>query len=646
MEWGFVQHVCMNFVQSKTISHADSVDMQILLASNDEYLSGKVVVELTERRDRTVDVEIDLEAARQQARDRPYDLAIVDARPSLSAALALFEEMREDRPEMLRVLLLAEDAPQTIAETDRADVFLFSPFSPEKISERTRSLLNDRQRGPSGVLRWQGLCLEPKTGRATYNDRPIPVTPKEYALLELLARHRDRIFSPRALISQLWSFEKPPEENTIRAHVKGLRRKLRKAGAPQDTIETVYGAGYRLNPSLEENDGMFGSRSSVPQNDTHVALLQAWRKFQPQICDRLGVVLEAAEAARTQALTMELQKRAEEQAATLVRILGAYGFVEAARLAEELQAFCASDAPLDREKIPEFNQRAIDLSIALEGRPVWEPLQSLPQMPLLLVADEREDAVRALVRTAPNWQVRTCIATDLSAAREAVRQHAPDLALLHMSFTDNEPDSKTKRSDALAFASELSALGIPVMAIAEGGGFPERVEIARRGGNAFLPASTPPQEILHWVCRLWRRSRPNQTAMVVGAEGELVRSLQQILQPRGFHVVSLRDSRQFWEFLEAEQPDLLLLRWQMPHLSGADICQVVRNDLRWGQLPIFMLAQSGELENVSAAYAAGADVVLHEPLVEEELIFSLLNGLERQSSYQANKMPSLQLTSA
>jgi DNA-binding response OmpR family regulator len=83
----------------------------------------------------------------------------------------------------------------------------------------------------------------------SYDDKPLRLTPKEYALLELFLRSGRRVLSRSLLIEHIWSLESPPTEDTVKAHVKSLRNKLKTVGAPNDLIETVHGLGYRLKQS-------------------------------------------------------------------------------------------------------------------------------------------------------------------------------------------------------------------------------------------------------------------------------------------------------------------------------------------------------------------------------------------------------------
>jgi DNA-binding response OmpR family regulator len=102
------------------------------------------------------------------------------------------------------------------------------------------------------ILEWGNLRLDSNSYTITYDNVLLPVTPKEYALLELFLRNPQRVQSRRAILEQLWSaVDDPPNEDTVKAHIKGVRQKLRPVGAV-DLIETVYGLGYRLNQAYQK----------------------------------------------------------------------------------------------------------------------------------------------------------------------------------------------------------------------------------------------------------------------------------------------------------------------------------------------------------------------------------------------------------
>lgn len=66
--------------------------------------------------------------------------------------------------------------------------------------------------------------------------------------------------------------------------------------------------------------------------------------------------------------------------------------------------------------------------------------------------------------------------------------------------------------------------------------------------------------------------------MIVDDDPQILATLRTLIEPWGLKVICLEDPRRFWETLEACSPDILILDIKMPHLSGVDLCQVVRND--------------------------------------------------------------------
>jgi DNA-binding response OmpR family regulator len=127
-----------------------------------------------------------------------------------------------------------------------ADAYMVKPFDLEELMAQIRALLRRRSSSPQTKLCWGELCLKPDTYEVTYNDQPLHLTPKEYALLELLISNGRRVLSRPGIIERLWSVDESPTEEAVKTHIRTLRQKLRAVGTPDDLIETVHGLGYRM----------------------------------------------------------------------------------------------------------------------------------------------------------------------------------------------------------------------------------------------------------------------------------------------------------------------------------------------------------------------------------------------------------------
>ena len=200
-----------------------------------------------------VDIATDGEMGWHQAKALDYDFLILDVMLPELSGIDLCHRLRSHGYNLPILMLTACDTlNDEITGLDvGADDYVVKPVDLQKLFARIRALL--RRGSPTGaspVLKWGDLHLNPSTCEVGYGQNPIHLTPKEYALLELLLRNGRRVLSRRVMIEHVWSLDSPPEEHTVKVHIRGLRQKLRTAGASEDLIETVHSMGYRLNQSI------------------------------------------------------------------------------------------------------------------------------------------------------------------------------------------------------------------------------------------------------------------------------------------------------------------------------------------------------------------------------------------------------------
>jgi DNA-binding response OmpR family regulator len=206
-----------------------------------------VLHEALSDRQYTADVVGDGEAAWSCIETWQYDLVVLDVTLPKLDGLSFCRRLR-DRNFTLPVLMLT--ARDTVTDKINgldagADDYVVKPFDLQELMARIRALLR-RGQGTSNNLSWGQLRLNSSTYEVTYNEGALQLTPKEYALLELLVSNGRRVLSRSGMIERIWSMENQPTEETVKTHIKSLRQKLKLSGAPDDFIETVHGLGYRL----------------------------------------------------------------------------------------------------------------------------------------------------------------------------------------------------------------------------------------------------------------------------------------------------------------------------------------------------------------------------------------------------------------
>lgn len=221
--------------------------MRILLVEDDVSLAEALAEALVDQR-YVADVVNDGEAAWQQVNALSYDLIVLDMMLPKLDGVSLCQRLRSYGHSIPILMLTARNTTtDKVTGLDAgADDFIVKPVDLQELFARIRALLRRGNSVSPPILEWGSLHLDPSAYEVTYEDKPLRLTPKEYSLLELLLRNSRRVLSRSIIIENLWSLKDPPEEDTIKAHIKSLRQKFKVVGAPNDLIETVHGVGYRL----------------------------------------------------------------------------------------------------------------------------------------------------------------------------------------------------------------------------------------------------------------------------------------------------------------------------------------------------------------------------------------------------------------
>ena len=125
-----------------------------------------------------------------------------------------------------------------------ADDYISKPFGMMELIARIRAVL--RRRSPEehpSDLRFGILSVSPLRHEVLVNDRQVPLTYKEFLLLQLLLENRDRVMTREVLLDRIWGLGAERENRTLDVHIRTLRQKLGDAGV---YIQTIRGVGYRF----------------------------------------------------------------------------------------------------------------------------------------------------------------------------------------------------------------------------------------------------------------------------------------------------------------------------------------------------------------------------------------------------------------
>jgi DNA-binding response OmpR family regulator len=219
--------------------------MQVLVVEDEQRMAELLRRGLTEEGHHVVVARNGAEGL-EMAQSFPFDVIVLDVMLPHMNGLTVARRLREARNRTPVLMLTARDSATDIVKglDSGGDDYLTKPFSFEVLLARLRSV---SRRGPIErplCLQVGDLKLDPATREVTRDGAAINLTPREFALLELLLRNTGRVVTRQSILEAVWGFDTEVSENTLEAFVRLLRIKIG-AHAPK-LIHTVRGVGYCL----------------------------------------------------------------------------------------------------------------------------------------------------------------------------------------------------------------------------------------------------------------------------------------------------------------------------------------------------------------------------------------------------------------
>jgi DNA-binding response OmpR family regulator len=222
------------------------VDVRVLLVDDEARLTDALERGL-QAEGFAVDVAHDGEEGLHLASEQTYDVVVLDVLLPKLNGYRVCHRLREAGNWVPVLMLSAKDGEYDQAEglDVGADDYLVKPFSYVVLTARLRALIRRGAGQRPAVLLAGDLSLDPATHRVRRGSWEVTLTPREFALLEYLMRHRDEVVAKRDLLEHVWDAHYDGDPNIVEVYVGYVRRKI-DAPFGRRSLQTVRGAGYRL----------------------------------------------------------------------------------------------------------------------------------------------------------------------------------------------------------------------------------------------------------------------------------------------------------------------------------------------------------------------------------------------------------------
>ncbi len=225
--------------------HADTTPNRILVADDDRHIADLVRMYLT-KAGYEITIARDGDETQRLLKEQQFDLAVLDIMMPGPDGLQIIRNLRK-RSEMPVIFLTARsgDIDKVAGLQFGADDYVTKPFNPAELVARVQSVLRRSRvamEPASEHIRLGELAMDVQNRRATINDNPVTLTPKEFDLLVTFARFVNVTLDREKLLDLVWGTAFY-SMRTVDVHIVRLRSKLEGSGLK---IETVWGSGYRL----------------------------------------------------------------------------------------------------------------------------------------------------------------------------------------------------------------------------------------------------------------------------------------------------------------------------------------------------------------------------------------------------------------
>ena len=412
--------------------------MKILVVDDDPVLCEAIAIALAQQ-GYGVDIAADGEAGWRLTQLIDYDLIILEVELPKLSGIQLCQRLRAHQKSTLILMLTVHTSSNDkIRGLDAgADEYVTKPISVPELGAHIRALLRRRNIAIETILAWGDLTLNLSSHEVKYKEESLTVTAKEYAILELLLRNPQRVFNQGAILNQIWSFENDlPGEETVRAHIKRIRQRLRSVGA-EDLIETVYGLGYRLNAAFQNvlSSKSLATSSEVQQSTTIAGEPFSLDSLKLDLLKRLSQLENLLKSQSQSISPLKIQQEIQQEAHRLIGSLGLLKLSNSLKIIQNIEmqaredvlepAFFESDLALIRTEI-----EAVRVPFLSSEKPTGTPYAKI------LIVDDDRITLKLVQKLLEPWGLQVITIERSQQIWKVLETFHPDLLILDVQMPD------------------------------------------------------------------------------------------------------------------------------------------------------------------------------------------------------------------
>lgn len=218
--------------------------IRVLLLEDDFTLSN-IIEEYLSERGYAITCAYNGESALDKGYEIAFDLFLFDVKVPLVNGFEVLRELRRNNKTAPAIFItsLGSIDDLSCAYDAGCDDYLKKPFELKELELRIRALIKRSSplSADAPIPVTERIVFDPKLGRLNNGDDEISIPPKEAKILKILLTHPDTIVSSQTLIESAWDFEEEASEESLRTHIKNLRKHLGK-----EVIVNIRGQGYQI----------------------------------------------------------------------------------------------------------------------------------------------------------------------------------------------------------------------------------------------------------------------------------------------------------------------------------------------------------------------------------------------------------------